>query len=120
MYLLEKLKCKYLTFILDQFVKLEKPEVIALKLEIEKIMKNLKRRFFQTADYKDGFPLISKRKKILRNGDYCILIGFAKKDWEKSSASGRSMDPRRNSFVDYFFSSMFQKLRPPCKFFFFE
>ena len=28
------------------------------------------------------------------------------------------MDPRHNFFVDYFFSSMFKKLRPSCKFFF--
>ena len=32
-------------------------------------------------------------------------------------AGGAPMDPRCNSFVDYFFSSMFKKLRPPCNFF---
>ena len=30
------------------------------------------------------------------------------------------MHPRRDSFVDYFFSSMFKKIRPPCKFFFID
>ena len=52
---------------------------MALKLEFAKIRTNLKIYFFQTADRKGRFPLISKRKKSLRNGKYCILIGFTKK-----------------------------------------
>ena len=35
-------------------------------------------------------------------------------DW-----GGGPMDPRHNSFIYHFFSSMFKKLRPLCKFLFF-
>ena len=56
---------------------------MALKLEFAKIRTNLKIYFFQTADRKGRFPLISKRKKSLRNGKYCILTGFTKKVRDK-------------------------------------
>ena len=70
-------------FYLDQVVKLEKLEEMALKLEFAKIRIDLKICFFQTADRKGRFPLISKRKKFLRNGKYCILTGFTKKVRDK-------------------------------------
>ena len=87
MNLLDKLKCKNLTFILDQFVKLEKLEEITLKLEFAKIIKNHKICFFQTTVCKGGFQLISERKisgrfrekKIEKKVEQFNLFYFARK-----------------------------------------
>lgn len=73
--LLEKLKCKNLTFTLGQFVKFEKLEETALKFEFAKIMINLKACFFSNPDFKGGFPMISKSKKFLQNVK-CFLNAF--------------------------------------------
>ena len=84
MNLLDKLKCKNLTFILDQFVKLEKLEEITLKLEFAKIIKNHKICFFQTTVCKGGFQLISDRKISWETGNIAFWSVSRKKNWEKS------------------------------------
>ena len=83
MNLLDKLKCKNLTFILDQFVKLEKLEEITLKLEFAKIIKNHKICFFQTTVCKGGFQLISDRKISWETGNIAFWSVSRKKKIEK-------------------------------------
>ena len=57
----------------------------------------------------------NRNKQWESGADWVKISSFFNPLWTEV---GGPMDPKRNSFVDYFCSSMFKKLRSPCKFFF--